>query len=105
MIRSLLRLTTALVFVLNAGVALAHFPILDCERSGTERLRCFAQFSDGGVADRQELRLFGYDDKLRASYTTLSDGTVEIPLPKGEYYIVFDPGHDTAAEFDYAEVK
>ena len=43
--------------------------------------------------------------KKLSSVTTASDGSITLTPPKGEYYIVFDPGHESPAEFDYAELN
>ena len=44
-----------------------------------------------------------YDEELIANVTTDEQGELRLPQPEGEYYLMFDPGHEDPAEFDYAE--
>lgn len=85
--------------------ALAHFPTLSCSKLNDKQLKCAAGFSDGQVPGKVELKVYDYDETLLAKYKTASDGSVKIPIPKGEFFIVFDPGHEAPAEFDYAELE
>lgn len=87
--------------------AFAHFPTLSCQldSNNKQQLICTAGFSDASLAGEVSLKVYSYDDELLQSITTKSDGSAEIPKPQGEFYIVFDAGHETPAEFDYAELQ
>lgn len=96
---------TALLLGSAAGVQ-AHFPILECKASADASvLSCLASYSDGSVSGEVELRVFSYDEALLETFNTDAEGAVAMPMPSGEFYIVFDPGHESAAEFDYAELE
>ena len=99
----MLKLFTLLIGLL-AFAAQAHFPLLNCKLETKLNLSCIAGYSDGSLAGEVILHAFNYDDEALLSVTTASDGSVSFTPPKGEYYIVFDPGHESPAEFDYAEL-
>ena len=96
------------LFGLFAFAAQAHFPLLNCElvaKAGdAKQLACVAGYSDGSLAGKVTLKVFDYDEEPIFDVTTASDGSVSFTPPKGEYFIVFDPGHESPAEFDYAEL-
>jgi hypothetical protein len=108
----MLKLFTLLLGLLSFA-AQAHFPLLNCtlagESKGTskekQQLLCVAGYSDGSLAGKVTLTVFNYDEEPISSVTTASDGSVTLAQPKGEYFIVFDPGHESPAEFDYAELN
>jgi len=93
--------------LLVSSKAYAHFPTLSCkvEPKDKTKLYCLAGYSDASVAGVVKLKLYSYDDELIENLSTVSDGSVSFNLPQGEYYIVFDPGHESPAEFDYAELE
>lgn len=95
-----------LTTLLLSGKVYAHFPTLSCEvTSGNKSvLQCLAGYSDASLAGEVELEVYSYDEELLFKVTTASDGSVIINKPQGEFYIVFDPGHESPAEFDYAEL-
>jgi len=103
---SLARLAFALFALLLSSEAMAHFPTLSCEIKPEKKdhLFCQAGYSDASLAGQVILKVYSYDDALLTEVTTASDGSVWIAIPKGEYYIVFDAGHESPAEFDYAEL-
>ncbi|MEM6999205.1 MAG: hypothetical protein AAF529_00365 [Pseudomonadota bacterium] len=84
----------------------AHFPTLSCQaHSAGKALKCMAGFSDGSLPGEVELQVFTYDEELLQVVKTDSEGTVIITMPDGEFFIVFDAGHESPAEFDYAELE
>ena len=93
--------------LLLCSKAFAHSPTLSCEVMQTDpaKLYCQAGYSDASLAGVVELKVFSYDEELLSIYTTATDGSVEVDIPEGEYYIVFDPKHEDPAEFDYAELE
>ncbi|MFT2099000.1 hypothetical protein ACMUMQ_11635 [Marinomonas sp. 2405UD66-6] len=95
-------LLTGSVLALLSSKALAHYPTLDCIMLD-QNIQCVAGYSDGSVAFNEAVQVLTYDDVLIVTHTTNDDGEVVIIPPKGEYYIVFNPGHEEPAEFDYAE--
>jgi hypothetical protein len=85
--------------------AQAHFPLLNCQLDAKQQLACVAGYSDGSLAGKVTLTVYSYDEEKLSSVITASDGSITMAAPKGEYYIVFDPGHESPAEFDYAELN
>ncbi|EGR2794818.1 hypothetical protein DU976_02750 [Vibrio navarrensis] len=83
--------------------ALAHFPLMECSKQGNE-VHCQAGYSDGSAASNETIRLFSYDDVLLESQKTDERSKVIFALPSGDYYIVFDPGHESAVEVDGVEL-
>lgn len=85
----------------------AHYPTLSCkiDQSDKTLLNCLAGYSDGSLAGEAELKVFSYEEELLFSIVSASDGSAKIKQPEGEYYIVFNPGHESPAEFDYAELE
>ena len=104
---SAIRSVIALSALLLCSKAFAHFPTLSCElkAGGSAQLFCQAGYSDASLAGEVQLNIYSYDDELLTTVTTASDGSVSMDIPQGEYYIVFDPGHESPAEFDYAELE
>ncbi|GAA0812567.1 hypothetical protein GCM10009111_06700 [Colwellia asteriadis] len=95
-----------LLFGLLTFAAQAHFPLLNCQLTAQQQqLSCVAGYSDGSLAGKVTLNVFNYDEEPLLSINTASDGSITFTPPKGEYYIVFDPGHESPAEFDYAELN
>ncbi|TPE54078.1 hypothetical protein FJM67_05545 [Maribrevibacterium harenarium] len=88
---------------LLSGKALAHYPTLDCYQE-TGKLHCVAGFSDGSPAYDETVEVRSYYDDVLHSITTDANGEFQIPMPEGEFYVIFDPGHESPAEFDYAEL-
>ncbi len=87
--------------------AYAHFPTLNCavHQPDNTKLYCQAGYSDASLAGVVKLKVYSYDDDLLENVTTVTDGSALLNMPQGEYYIVFDPGHEGPAEFDYAELQ
>lgn len=85
----------------------AHYPTLSCKmvQSDKSLLNCIAGFSDGSLASKAVLKVFSYDEELHSTVISASDGSAHVKKPAGEYYIVFNPDHETPAEFDYAELE
>lgn len=94
------------LLILYSNTSFAHFPLLQCQLSENDKkiLSCKAGFSDGSLSGEVELNVYDYSDKLLKAYSTDTEGQVNITLPAGEFYIVFDPDHEVPAEFDSAEL-
>ena len=88
---------------LLSSKAFAHYPTLDCYQEQSD-LICVAGFSDGSPAYDEQVEVRGYDESLLTTLTTDGDGELRLPMPEGEFYVLFDPGHESPAEFDYAEL-
>ncbi len=106
--------TSVLAFstLLLCSKVYSHFPTLNCtphqqdkHQGDKTKLSCQAGYSDASLAGVVKLKVYSYDEVLLLSVTTASDGSVLLNMPQGEYYIVFDPGHESPAEFDYAELQ
>lgn len=82
---------------------LAHFPILDCHAE-QQQLVCQAGFSDGSVAHKEVVEVRDYQETLLQKVTTDTSGIIRMPMPEGEFYLVYNPGHEQPAEFDYVEL-
>ncbi|WP_067215374.1 hypothetical protein [Marinomonas gallaica] len=87
---------------LLSSKAMAHYPTLDCVLLQQE-VRCTAAYSDGSLAYGETVEVRSYDEELLTQLTTDKAGQIRLPQPDGEYYLMFDPGHEDPAEFDYAE--
>lgn len=87
---------------LLSSKALAHYPTLDCVLE-QQQVSCSAAYSDGSLAYDETIEVRSYDEELLQSLTTDNMGEIHIAQPSGEYYLIFDPGHEDPAEFDYAE--
>lgn len=100
---------TSLAFIalVLCSKAYAHFPTLSCEVKPEDQttLHCLAGYSDASLAGVVALEVFSYDEELLSKQTTAEDGSVAFKMPEGEFYIVFNPGHESPAEFDYAELE
>lgn len=86
--------------------AYAHYPTLTCHVAADDaaQLVCVAGYSDASPAGVVELKVYSYSETLLSTVNTAADGSVTLPMPVGEFYIVFDPGHESPAEFDFAEL-
>ncbi|SBS29775.1 hypothetical protein MAQ5080_01499 [Marinomonas aquimarina] len=87
---------------LLSSKALAHYPTLDCVLE-QQQVNCAAAYSDGSLAYNETIEVRSYDEELLHSLTTDNMGEIHLAQPAGEYYLIFDPGHEDPAEFDYAE--
>ncbi len=85
-------------------LALAHFPLMQCT-SSDGKLACQAGYSDGSRAVGYEVKLYDYDDNLLAVSVTDKRSIAEFTMPNGDYYLVFDAGHESPVEVDGVEVK
>lgn len=92
-----------IALVLLSSKALAHYPTLDCQ-AVDKNIHCIAGYSDGSVAFNEPIQLLSYEDELIDTLQTDDAGEITLPRPKGEFYLMFDPGHEDPAEFDYAEL-
>ena len=99
------RNVTLLAAGLMSTSALAHYPIVSCKSLAEHKMECFTGFSDGSLADLAQIKVFDYDDNLLSTYKTSNKGVVSFNKPKGEFYILFDAGHEEPAEFDYSELE
>ena len=85
----------------------AHYPTLSCELNSKDdsTIQCLAGYSDASLAGEVILEVYSYNEELLSTVKTASDGSASLPLPNVEFYIVFNPGHESPAEFDYAELQ
>ena len=81
----------------------AHYPVMDCGRNGGDVV-CQVGFSDGSLAQGQEVVVYSYSDEKLMQLTANGASIVRFLLPEGEFYIQFDAGHENPAEFDYVEL-
>lgn len=99
---TLARLLALGALLLSTG-AQAHYPTLDCTLQA-QQLTCITGFSDGTRVGDATLQVMSYQDELIKTYQTDQDGRASFLRPEGEFYIIFDAGHEDPAEFDYAEL-
>ena len=104
--KSLFKSIIVTTTLLLSSKAFAHFPTLSCETRDQDKtkLYCLAGYSDASLAGEVELEVYSYDEELLFKVNTASDGSASMKMPEGEFYIVFNPGHESPAEFDYAEL-
>ncbi|GLR63601.1 hypothetical protein [Marinospirillum insulare] len=101
MTKQLIRAGLALLAMASFS-AWAHYPVMDCSREG-EKIACQVGFSDGTLAQGQEVVIYSYDDEELARSAADGSSVARFNWPKGEFYIQFDAGHEDPAEFDYVE--
>ncbi|USD39348.1 hypothetical protein [Ferrimonas sp. SCSIO 43195] len=84
--------------------ALAHFPVMECWQSkGT--ITCQAGWTDGGSAQSLPVSLYDYDDNLMAEAMTDAQSMVRFDKPEGDYYLLYDPSHETTIEVDGLDIR
>lgn len=81
----------------------AHTPMLDCRMEGRE-IVCIPGFSDGTPAPGMTVQVYSYADELLQKAQADSQSRVKFQRPPGDFYIRFDPGHESPAEFDHADL-
>ncbi|MDC5719588.1 hypothetical protein OPW41_04155 [Vibrio europaeus] len=88
---------------LFAFPAAAHFPTMECAL--TERhIECKSGFSDGTGAPNYVIQLFDYEDNLIERQTSDQYSNTRFTRPEGEFYLVFDAGHEAPVEIDIVEL-
>ncbi len=92
-----------LLLSLSSTQVLAHYPTLDCAKQA-QLVHCKAGYSDGTAAQGAIIRLYSYDEELLFSAKADQHSEVSFVIPKTEYFISFNPGHDRPAEVDYIEL-
>ncbi|MBY6016469.1 hypothetical protein KUW04_01475 [Halomonas denitrificans] len=92
--------------MLFSASSAAHFGLMECwfEQDRSE-IHCKTGWTDGGQASNYDIKLFDYDDNLLAIERTDSESHVTFPAPGGDFYLVFDPGHESPVEVDVVEMK
>jgi len=98
------KVSALLVGLLASSTAWAHFPIMSCWYE-SQQVVCEAGYSDGSSAVDYVINLFDYDDNLIAKSVTDNRSRVQFVKPDGEFYIVFDAGHESPVEVDVVELK
>lgn len=88
---------------LCSGFSFAHFPVMECQKQA-DHILCQAGYSDGSPASNETVRVFDYDDVLIDMGKTDQRSQVTLSIPSGDYYIVFDPGHEAPVEIDGVEL-
>lgn len=91
-----------LLLAVTSFSAWAHYPVMDCSRDG-EAIACQVGFSDGTLAQGQEVVIYSYYDEELARSVADGSSVAHFSRPEGEFYIQFDAGHEDPAEFDYVE--
>ncbi|NLW04197.1 MAG: hypothetical protein GX029_03090 [Pseudomonadaceae bacterium] len=91
-----------LLLAATSFTAWAHYPVMDCSRDG-KAIACQVGFSDGTLAQGQEVVIYSYEDEELARSVTDGSSVARFDWPEGEFYIQFDAGHEDPAEFDYVE--
>jgi len=92
-----------LLLLLVSASALAHYPIMSCERLD-QQVECRVGFSDGSKAIGKRVRLINYDELELARKRADSHSKVSFKIPDGEFYIRFESGHEYPVELDYEEI-
>ena len=98
----LCQVVCGLALLFTASV-FAHFPLMDCWYQG-DVLVCEAGYSDGSSAADYDIKVFDYSDNLIAIARTDAQSRAQFTRPSGEFYIVFDAGHEMPVERDGSEI-
>ncbi len=93
------------VTLLFSVQAHAHFPIMSCWFDASKNVVCEAGYSDASKAVDYSINLYDYDDNLIDKAQTDKASQVTFIQPQGEFYIVFDAGHESPVEVDVVEIK
>jgi len=91
------------LFVLASLPAKAHFPLMHCWFEGP-LLLCETGFSDGSKTVDYQVKLYDYEDNLLAIKQTDKRAIALFDKPDGEFYLVFDSGHESPVEVDVVEI-
>jgi hypothetical protein len=83
--------------------ASAHFPLMSCWFE-SDKVICEAGYSDASTAVDYAVNMFDYDDNLIAKGTTDKRSIAEFAKPEGDFYLVFDAGHENPVEVDVVEI-
>ncbi|MBY6185376.1 hypothetical protein KUV89_01795 [Marinobacter hydrocarbonoclasticus] len=104
--RTPLHTALSLSLALFSTSSFAHFGLMECwfEQDRSE-VHCKTGWTDGGHASNYDIKLFDYDDNLLAIERTDAQSRVQFPTPAGDFYLVFDPGHESPVEVDVVEMK
>ncbi|USD67110.1 hypothetical protein [Vibrio sp. SCSIO 43136] len=94
----------ALFAAFLSPIAVAHYPVMECSLSDTH-IDCQTGFSDGSTAPKYKIELFDYDDNLIAREVTNEYSKARFERPEGEFYLVFDAGHEAPVEIDVVELQ
>ncbi|QIZ77069.1 hypothetical protein [Ferrimonas lipolytica] len=100
---TLKRFTVLASLALFSASALAHFPIMECWQSN-DKVQCQAGWTDGGPAQNYPVTLYDYDDNQLAEQMTDAKSMVQFDKPDSDYYLLYDPSHETTIEVDGADV-
>ncbi|RJG47783.1 hypothetical protein D1Z90_10135 [Motilimonas pumila] len=87
------------------SLAWAHWGTMECTKLSSEQLQCQVGWSDGSGATNYDVMLYDYDDQLLQQQVSNERSLVQFSVPEGDYYIVFDPGHEFAIEVDGVDIK
>ncbi len=95
-----------LSLALFSASSAAHFGLMECwfEQQRSE-IHCQTGWTDGGQASHYDIKLFDYDDTLLAIERTDAQSQVQFAAPAGDFYLVFDPGHESPVEVDVVEMR
>ncbi|MDO6524639.1 hypothetical protein Q4519_02980 [Motilimonas sp. 1_MG-2023] len=82
----------------------AHFPLMACWYQ-QQALICEAGYSDGSGAVDYDVKVYDYSDNVIAMARTDAQSRVQLPRPQGDFYVVFDAGHEMPVERDGSEIS
>ncbi|AUI88637.1 hypothetical protein BS333_20260 [Vibrio azureus] len=95
---------SALLLSTFSSQTLAHFPLMSCHIA-QQKVLCEAGYSDGSTAVDYDVIMYDYDDNLIAKVATDKRSIAEFVLPKNDFYLVFDAGHENPVEVDVVEIE
>lgn len=101
--RQTVRLLWATGLLTCSPFVFSHYPMMECIPKD-QQVECRVGFSDGSKAIGKPVRVFDYDENLLQEYKADKRSLVLIDVPKGEFYIQFDSGHEFPVEVDYGEL-
>lgn len=89
---------------LFSTAAQAHFPLMNCWFEDA-KVVCQTGYSDGSTAVDYSVELYDYEDNLLLNLNTDKRSIAEFDKPEGDFYVVFDSGHENAVEVDVVEIS
>jgi len=98
-----LKTLSGVALLLSSSAAFAHFPLMHCVFKG-DNIECEAGYSDGSKAVNSKVSMYDYDDNLVAKATTDKRSIATFKKTSGDFYIVFDSGHESPVEVDGVEI-
>ncbi len=81
----------------------AHSPLMECWQS-QGIITCQTGWTDGSNATNYLVGLYDYDDQLIAEARTDQNSLVSFEVPEGDYYLYYDPAHESTIEIDGQDI-